>query len=170
MDLFLTPIRHAVSLLFEESSVSMDRDFIKGCFQCLEFCIGQLYVPGTEVFFPGSWIQGSGLHLDIYAASSSMRSGLWLQLFSLRIPQAVQAPAGLLRYFLCEAVERICGHRRCGKNQNLQSLFRKENHLLLGRTEQALCCVPCSMELPPLLRLALPWNKYSGSRKVGFLY
>ena len=48
--------------------------------------------------------------------------------------------------------------RSCGTN------------LLLGRTEQALCCVPCSMELPPLLRLALPWNKYSGSRKVGFLY
>ena len=59
MDLFLTPIRHAVSLLFGESSVSMDRDFIKGCFQCLEFCIGQLYVSGTEVFEDSSLVLGS---------------------------------------------------------------------------------------------------------------
>ena len=125
---------------------------------------------GFRGFFPGSWIQGSGLHLDIYATSSSVKSGLWLQLFSLHIPQAVQAPAGLLRYFLCGAVERICGHRRYGRSQNLQLLFRKGNHLLSVKTEQARCCVPCSTELLLLLRHALPWNKYSGSQKVEFLY
>lgn len=118
------------------------------------------------------WFLDPGIGTTFGYLCSIQLNEIWalVAAFFSAYPQAVQAPAGLLRYFLCEAVERICGHRRCGKNQNLQSLFRKENHLLLGRTEQALCCVPCSMELPPLLRLALPWNKYSGSRKVGFLY
>ena len=112
---------------------------------------------------------GSGLHLDIYAASSSMRSGLWLQLFSLRIPQAVQAPAGLLRYFFAKLWNEFADIVAVGKIR-IYSHFPERKPLAVGENGTSSMLCPCSMELPPLLRLALPWNKYSGSRKVGFLY